>query len=92
MSKIFAASMIFSAMLGAAVWAGGDKSDGPTCCPPATTAPATQAAINTMCPVSHEAVDPAVTTTYEGKTIAFCCKDCIAQFQKDPQKYTKDLK
>lgn len=61
-----------------------------------TTAPATQAAatpINKFCPLNPEnEVDPKVTVVYEGKTIGFCCSDCIADFQKDPAKYMKTLK
>lgn len=58
-----------------------------------TTAPSSDKPINTHCPVNRdEEIDPAVTTTYEGKTIAFCCKSCLPKFQKDPAKYMKDLK
>ncbi|HMB95952.1 MAG TPA: YHS domain-containing protein [Tepidisphaeraceae bacterium] len=57
----------------------------------AVASPTTQP-VNTICPVSGEAVDPAFTTQYDGKTIGFCCKDCPAKFEKDPQKYMKDLK
>jgi YHS domain-containing protein len=59
-----------------------------------TTAPATQPMIyNKICPVTKEAVDPKVPTVqYEGKTIGFCCEDCIKQFNADPEKYMKDLK
>ena len=37
-------------------------------------------------------VDPKVTTVYKGKVIGFCCRDCIKDFQKDPEKYMKGLK
>lgn len=57
----------------------------------ATTQPAGKP-VNTKCPVSGEDIDPAVTTTHEGKTIAFCCKDCIDAFKKDPAKYSSKLK
>jgi YHS domain-containing protein len=59
-----------------------------------STQPSAQAA-NKFCPVTGDPidkVDPALTTVYEGKTIAFCCKDCPEKFQKDPEKYMKDLK
>lgn len=62
---------------------------------PPTTAPAVASdkPINTHCPINRdEEIDPAVTTTYNGQTVAFCCKDCIKKFQKDPEKYMKDLK
>lgn len=68
----------------------GDKPASPT------TAPTTQAAaapINKFCPLNPEnTVDPAVTTVYDGKTIGFCCPDCIPDFKKDPAKYMKTLK
>lgn len=58
---------------------------------PAQT-PAADKPVNTKCPILGEAIDPKITTTYQGKTIAFCCKDCIDDFKKDPEKYMKDLK
>lgn len=49
--------------------------------------------VNKFCPIEKEnEVDPKVTTVYEGKTIAFCCADCIDTFKTDPKKYMKDLK
>jgi YHS domain-containing protein len=47
--------------------------------------------INAKCPVQGEDIDPAVTTTYKGKTVAFCCKDCIDEFKKNPDKYMKQI-
>lgn len=63
----------------------------------AEAAPATQPAadatpVNKMCPVSGDAIDPKVTTTYNGKTYAFCCKDCVKSFNKDPEKYAAKAK
>ena len=59
-----------------------------------TAAPSTQPApINKMCAIeTKNAIDPTVTVMYKGKVIGFCCKDCIPEFQKDPEKYMKDLK
>lgn len=57
----------------------------------ATTQPTTKPA-NTICPVTGEEINPAITTTYQGKTVAFCCKDCIEAFEKNPDKYMKKLK
>ena len=49
--------------------------------------------INTKCAVMpQDDVDPAVTLEYRGKIIGFCCKDCIPDFKKDPEKYMKNLK
>jgi len=62
---------------------------------PATRPAATQPSkpVNKYCAVEgkdHE-VDPAVTVKYKGKTIGFCCKDCIEEFNKDPEKYVKKM-
>lgn len=43
---------------------------------------AAPAPINANCPMMQEPVDPSVTVTYEGQTIAFCCSDCIPQWNK----------
>ena len=37
-------------------------------------------AVNTVCPVSGEEADPAVTVEYEEATIAFCCNDCKGEW------------
>lgn len=67
----------------------------PTSAP--ASAPATQASagqpINKFCAIeTKNEIDPKVTTVYEGKTIGFCCKDCIPDFKKDPAKYMASLK
>ena len=47
---------------------------------------------NAFCPVMGEPVDPEVQTVeYNGKVIGFCCKSCIKKFNKDPEKYLKNL-
>ncbi len=43
--------------------------------------------INTVCPVSHEDVDPTITYEYKGKTYGFCCKKCLTKFKNSPEKY-----
>lgn len=48
-------------------------------------------AFNTVCPVSGEEIDEKITSTYEGKTYAFCCKKCKGKFEKEPTKYSKNL-
>jgi YHS domain-containing protein len=63
----------------------------------AADAPATQPAadpkpVNTKCPVTSEDIDPKVTLVYEGKTIAFCCEDCVKAFKKNPEKYLENIK
>jgi hypothetical protein len=37
--------------------------------------------LNATCPYSGEAVDPAVTSTFAGQRVAFCCKGCKATFE-----------
>jgi YHS domain-containing protein len=55
-----------------------------------STQPTTQPAkpVNKNCAVEqdHE-IDPKVTYSWNGKTYAFCCKDCIDEFKKNPDKY-----
>ena len=63
-----------------------------------TTAPATQASAslavsNQYCAVmSEHKADPKVSVAHAGKTIGFCCEDCIPTFQKEPAKYLASLK
>lgn len=84
-------SALLSTALGAAVLAAKDQP-----ATRATTHPSTQPtakAINKFCPVdSDNEVDPKVTIVYQGKVIGFCCRDCIKDFQKDPQQYMEKLK
>lgn len=47
--------------------------------------------VNTVCPVSGEEVDSKVTAVYKDKTYAFCCKNCLKKFNKDPEKYISKL-
>ncbi len=47
--------------------------------------------LNAKCPVTDDDADKAITTTYKGRTIAFCCKGCIEDFEKDPKKYLAKL-
>jgi YHS domain-containing protein len=60
----------------------------------ATTQPSAQAKpINKMCPVeTDDEIDPSITLVYEGKTIGFCCTDCVKDFKKNPAKYLAHLK
>ena len=65
-----------------------------------TTAPSTQTAakdgppVNKFCAVEggDNKVDPAVFTIYKGQKVGFCCKDCVKDFNKDPEKYVKNMK
>ena len=58
------------------------------------TAPATTQAVkdvpNKMCPVMpDEEVSKKYFVEYKGEKIHLCCKDCIKDFKKDPDKYVK---
>jgi YHS domain-containing protein len=77
---------------GASIAIAADKpKPGPTT-KPAATQPAPKP-VNKMCLVEDEhEIDPKVTVNYKGKTIGFCCKDCVEEFEKDPEKYVKRLK
>jgi YHS domain-containing protein len=47
-------------------------------------------AVNSVCPVSGDKVGDVgkpVYAQYQGKTIAFCCKDCLKKFQQNSDKY-----
>ncbi len=47
---------------------------------------------NKVCPVKGEEIDvDAPTVEYNGKLIGFCCPGCDSKFQKDPEKYLKNL-
>lgn len=47
--------------------------------------------VNAVCPVTDDKADPAITTAYKGKTIAFCCEDCVKDFNKEPTKFIKKV-
>ena len=84
--QVYAALVLGVAGVRAAPAAKADKSDKPAKKDDAKNKP-----INAKCPVQGDDIDPAVTTTYKGKTVAFCCKDCIKDFKKDPEKYMKQI-
>ena len=46
------------------------------------TAPATGVIVNTKCPMMGEDIDPTLTVNYKGMRVAFCCKDCIPDWEK----------
>lgn len=63
-----------------------------------TTKPATQPATQPyplkVCVVSGEelgGMGDTVVYKYEGREVRFCCKMCVDDFKKDPQKYLKKL-
>ena len=44
--------------------------------------------VNEKCPVSDKAVDAEKTVSY---TATFCCKKCVAKFNKDPLAYAEKV-
>ncbi len=60
--------------------------------PAATPALASAVPINTKCPITEKPIDPTKTVLYHGKTIAFCCDICLAEFKKNPKAVLKKLK
>ena len=88
---LFLAALLSLAAATVAVLAKDQPTTQPTTVP-AATQPAAKP-VNKFCAVDRDnEVDPKVTTVYKGKVIGFCCRDCIKDFQKDPEKYVKDLK
>jgi uncharacterized protein (TIGR02246 family) len=57
----------------------------------AITAAASDAAVNTICPVSGDRIVSFIGkpqyAQYEGKNIAVCCNECLTKFQQNPAKY-----
>lgn len=48
----------------------------------------TRPTLNRYCPVmTEEEADPNITTVYKGRTIAFCCDNCLAKFKANPVRY-----
>lgn len=49
---------------------------------------------NTVCPVTGDKVDMKnpVTIEYKGEVYNLCCPMCIAEFNKDPEKYSAKAK
>jgi len=43
------------------------------------------------CPVQGGKINKEIYTDYQGQRIYFCCPACIGIFQKDPQKYLKQM-
>lgn len=41
------------------------------------------------CPVTGEPVDPAVTTPWKGRKVAFCCPSCAGAFRAAPERFLR---
>lgn len=67
---------------GACCKEGGECKEGEKAKPAASGAATQQSAapVNTVCPIGGHDVNPAMTVSYQGKTIAFCCDDCKQEF------------
>jgi len=78
------AEVVFDDTVGLIEAPGADA--GATADPGAPTTP-----VNTVCPVSGTAVDPAHTVTHDGKLIGFCCPNCVAKFNEDPAPFLANL-
>ena len=52
---------------------------------------ASAASVNSTCPISGHAVDGVTTVSYKGKTVGFCCQDCVGKWNSmaDAQKQSK---
>lgn len=53
---------------------------------------ASAAPVNKTCPVGSRPARTDVTSTYNGKEIAFCCNNCKKKFDADPAKYADKVK
>ncbi|PKL37486.1 MAG: hypothetical protein CVV44_14140 [Spirochaetae bacterium HGW-Spirochaetae-1] len=48
--------------------------------------------VQTICPVMKGPIDKTVYVDYKGNRVYFCCQDCMQNFNKDPEKYMKELR
>jgi YHS domain-containing protein len=44
-----------------------------------------------VCPVSGKPANKEIYSEYKGQKVYFCCKDCKAAFDKDPEKYAAKI-
>ncbi|MFC2135199.1 heavy metal-binding domain-containing protein [Bacteroidota bacterium] len=62
------------------------------CCAKTGEAVSDAKAFNKVCPMSGGPVDASVqTVSYNGKNYGFCNSGCVAHFQADPEKWSKNL-
>jgi YHS domain-containing protein len=95
MRLLFLSALLSSALAAVVLAAKDQKGSAPPAALMATT-PAgvvSRAPVNKFCAVEREnEIDARITLPHEGKTIGFCCKDCVKDFRKDPKKYVAGLK
>lgn len=58
----------------------------------ARTTEAPGAIEQTTCPIMGHPIDTKAFTEYNGQKVYFCCSDCIAKFNKDPERYLTAMK
>jgi YHS domain-containing protein len=57
-----------------------------------TWAAVSSQAVNSTCPLKQgQSVKPNITSTYKGKTVAFCCNNCKGQFDANPEKFVANI-
>ena len=65
------------------------KACGPECTKPCCVTTATE---QTTCPIMKgNPINKSVFTVYQGKKVYFCCPGCDTAFNKNPEKYVKEL-
>ncbi|MBU0637530.1 MAG: hypothetical protein KKB50_01595 [Planctomycetes bacterium] len=47
--------------------------------------------VQVNCPVTGEPIDGKTSIQSEGKSVKFCCQDCVAKYEKEPAKYAAKL-
>jgi YHS domain-containing protein len=94
------ACLVVAGLVSAAVFGlAGCQKQAPTAPVKGTTAkatptpgqPAAQVTEQTTCPVMGGAINKDIFVEYQGKKVYFCCKECVAKFNADPQKYLAKL-
>jgi peroxiredoxin len=58
----------------------------------ALAAPVQDGPINAMCPIMQDKKPKkGITVKYDGKVIGLCCSSCLGKWQKDPEKWAKNV-
>lgn len=52
---------------------------------------ANAAPVNSTCIMSGKPIKDGVTSEYKGKTVGFCCTNCKARFDSNPDKFGKKI-
>jgi YHS domain-containing protein len=52
---------------------------------------ASAAPVNSTCIMSGKPIKDGVTSEYKGKTVGFCCTNCKARFDSNPDKFGKKI-